>query len=84
MTKVSVITYPYQGQVVVDGESAIAPLLDKIITKDTIQVATQNQLQGMEFDHWEVDDIEVSKDNPAMINLPKKGAVEIVAVFKKP
>lgn len=86
MVKIMIATKPYQGQVTVDGgESIMAPVWLNI-RKKQIKVATQNQLQGMTFSHWEIDGKKITEENPAVLELPtvpSNQEVEILAVWKK-
>lgn len=81
MPKVLIATIPYQGQITINGgESMMSPVWVDI--KDEVKVATQNQLQGCEFDHWKINGQKISQKNPETV-IVTKDTEEIFAVFKK-
>ena len=81
MVKVIIAAKYFKTQFTVDGEWAISPIVKKIYKK-TVKVATQNEAEGMQFSHWEVNGEKVSEVNPAVITLPSAKEVEILAIFK--
>ena len=83
MVKVIIAAKYFKTQFVVDGEWAISPIV-KNTYKKTIKVATQNQAEGMQFSHWEINGKKVSETNPATLTLPtvdRGEQIEILAIF---
>ena len=83
MVKVLFASSPYQAQITIDEEWYKTPTWQNLESKD-VKVATENQLQGLTFHHWEVNRQNVSTDNPAVVHIPDSDEeVEVMAVFKR-
>lgn len=82
MVKVLFASSPYQAQITIDETWFPTPTWQELESK-LVKVATQNQLQGLTFHHWEVNRENISTENPATIHIPESiEEVTVMAVFK--
>jgi hypothetical protein len=82
MPKVMFVAKPYQVQITIDGEWGITPIWKDFDAGQEVQIATQNQLNGLNFHHWELNGTMVSVENISKVQITDLEEVEVMAVFK--